>query len=410
VTAVARALPSGIVDLTDPDSFVAGVPHETFRRLRAEAPVAWHPERDGPGFWAVTKWADVRAVSLDQATYSSWQGGIMLREMAHERVEAQREMLIAMEPRRHAKHRRLVAGTFTPKVIRALEPRLRALVGRLLDGVAPRGECDFVTDVAAELPVIAICELLGVPVEDRARIVGWSNAMVGMDDPEYADDPETGQLAAMQLAMYASELAERRRAEPRDDIVTILQNAEVDGERLSEVDFIAFFVLLTIAGNETTRNQTSHTLRLLFEHPKELAKLLDCPTLLNSAIEEALRFSPPVMYFRRTAKSASTIRGVDIPDGAFVCVYYPSANRDEDVFPDPDTFDITRNPNEHLAFGDGEHFCLGVHLARLELQIAYKYLLPRIQEIELAGPVERLHSSLVGGVKRLPIRYKLKRP
>ncbi len=206
------SMPPGTVDLTDPDQFVGGVPHETFRRLRAEAPVAWHPERKGPGFWVVSKWADVRAVSLDQATFSSWKGGVMLRELGPEREEAQREMLTSMEPGRHGKHRRLVSGTFAPKVIRALEPRLRAVVTRTLDAVGPRGACDFVTDVACELPVIAICELLGVPVEDRAKIVAWSNAMIGMDDPEYADDPSGGPLAAMQLAMYASELAERRRA------------------------------------------------------------------------------------------------------------------------------------------------------------------------------------------------------
>jgi cholest-4-en-3-one 26-monooxygenase len=294
-------LPPGVVDLADPDSFVRGVPHDSFRRLRAEAPVCWHPERNGPGFWVVSRWADVRAVSLDQATFSSWKGGIMLRELSPAQVESQREMLIGMEPGRHGKHRRLVSGTFASKVIRALEPRLRALVTQLVDEVAPRGGCDFVTDVACEVPVIAICELLGVPVEDRGRIVEWSNAMVGIDDPEYADDSNRGPLAAMQLAMYAQELSEKRRADPRDDIVSELLRAEVDGERISQAEFNAFVLILAVAGNETTRNLISGGVALLSEHPLERARLLADPGLIPTAVQEMLRYHPPVLHFRRTA-------------------------------------------------------------------------------------------------------------
>jgi cholest-4-en-3-one 26-monooxygenase len=403
---VRAIMPPGTVDLTDPDSFVGGVPHETFRRLRAEAPVAWHPERSGPGFWVVSKWADVRAVSLDQATFSSWKGGIMLRELGQDREEAQREMLTGMEPGRHGKHRRLVSGTFAPKVIRALEPRLRAVVTRTLDAVGPRGVCDFVTDVACELPVIAICELLGVPIEDRAKIVAWSNAMVGMDDPEYADDPSGGPLAAMQLAMYANELAERRRLEPRDDIVSELLAAQVDGERLTEAEFNAFFLILAVAGNETTRNLISAGLWLLCEHPAERARVQADLGLLPTAIDEMLRYHPPVLHFRRTAVRDAVLRGQQIRDGDKVSIWYVSANRDEEVFPDPDRFDVGRMPNDHLSFGFGPHFCLGAALAHLEARVMFEELFQRLPDVALAGPPVRLRANHIHGIKHLPVRFR----
>jgi len=398
-------IPEGLADLTDPGIFVHGVPYETFRRLRAEAPVAFHPEHDGPGFWVVSKWADVRSVSLDQATFSSWKAGILIREMGREREEMQREFLTGMEPGRHGKHRRLVSGTFAPKIIRALEPRLRAVVTRTLDDVGSRGACDFVTDVACELPVIAICELLGVPVEDRGRIVAWSNAMVGMDDPEYADDPSGGPLAAMQLAMYAQELAERRRADPRDDIVTELLNAEVDGERLSAAEFNAFVLILAVAGNETTRNLISAGLWLLCEHPEERARVQADLGILPTAIDEMLRYHPPVLYFRRTAMRDVELRGERIREGDKVSLWYVSANRDEEVFPDADRFDVRRTPNDHLSFGFGPHFCLGAALAHLEARVMFEELFQRLPDIALAGPPERLRANHIHGIKHLPVRF-----
>jgi cytochrome P450 len=394
------------MNLADPDSFAAGFPHDAFRRLRREAPVYWHPqahERGGQGFYVVSKYEDVRHVGRTPQIYSSVPGITIVENKTD--FEAGQSSMLQMDPPRHARYRKLVSGGFTPRRINALEPMIRELANEILDEAqAKSGDVDYVTDIAAELPLRVIARFLGVPNEERATLFSASNRLLGFEDKEYGTTEEDGRNAATELAMIAYRLAESRKAEPRDDIVTILQNAEVDGERLSEIDFIAFFVLLTIAGNETTRNQTSHTLRLLFEHPKELAKLLDCPTLLNSAIEEALRFSPPVMYFRRTSKSASTIRGVDIPDGAFVCVYYPSANRDEDVFPDPDTFDITRNPNEHLAFGDGEHFCLGASLARLQLRSMIGETLRRFPKIRRTGDIALLRSHFIDGVKHMPVR------
>jgi cytochrome P450 len=298
-----------------------------------------------------------------------------------------------------------VSGTFAPKIIKALEPRLRAVVRRTLDAVGPRGECDFVTEVACELPVIAICELLGVPIEDRAKIIEWSNAMVGMDDPEYADDPSAGPIAAMQIAMYAQELGARRRAEPRDDIVSELLRAEVDGERLSDAEFNAFVTVLAVAGNETTRNLISAGLWLLCTHPEERARVQADLSILPTAIDEMLRYHPPVLHFRRTAMRDVELRGERIREGDKVSLWYCSANRDEEVFPDPDRFDVGRTPNDHLSFGFGPHFCLGSALAHLEARVMFEELFQRMPDIALAGPPERLRANFIHGIKHLPVRF-----
>jgi cholest-4-en-3-one 26-monooxygenase len=394
-------------NLADPDTYAAGFPHELFRRLRRDAPVYWHErghERSTRGFFAVSKYEDVKYVGRTPEIFSSEPGITLVDAQAD--FEAGQSSMLQMDPPRHARYRKLVSGGFTPRRIGALEPMIRELANQILDEAAAKGEVDFVTDVAAELPLRVIARFLGVPEEDRAMLFSASNRLLGFEDKEYGTTEEDGRNAAIELAMLAHRIAELRKVEPKDDIVTILQTAEVDGDRLSDIDFIAFFVLLTVAGNETTRNQTSHTLRLLLEHPAEMEKLRANPDLLNSAIEEALRFSPPVMYFRRTAKSDSELRGVAIPKGSYVAVYYPSANRDEDVFPDPDRFDIERSPNEHLAFGYGEHFCLGASLARLQLRSMLGETLRRFPRIQRAGEISLLRSHFIDGVKHLPVKLR----
>ena len=393
------------VNLADPDSFAQGFPHDVFRRLRREAPVYWHERahaRGGQGFFVVSKYEDVRHVGRTPQIYSSEPGITLVDSKAD--FEAGQSSMLQMDPPRHARYRKLVSGGFTPRRINALEPMIRTLANEILDEASVKPNVDYVTDVAAELPLRVIARFLGVPNEERATLFSASNRLLGFEDKEYGTTEEDGRNAAIELAMIAHRIAEARKAEPQDDIVTILQKAEVDGERLSDIDFIAFFVLLTIAGNETTRNQTSHTLRLLLEHPAELKKLRDDPGLLNSAIEEALRFSPPVMYFRRTTKTDTEIRGVAIPRDSLVTVYYPSANRDEDLFPDPDRFDVTRSPNEHLAFGDGEHFCLGASLARLQLRSMIGETLRRFPKIRRTGDISLLRSHFIDGVKHMPVR------
>jgi len=395
------------VNLADPDTFASGFPHDVFRHLRREMPVYWHARahaRGGKGFFVVSKYEDVKYVGRAPQIYSS-EPGITVVENRSD-FEAGQSSMLQMDPPRHARYRKLVSGGFTPRRINALEPMIRALANEILDDAAKKPCIDFVTDIAAELPLRVIARFLGVPHEDRTLLFSASNRLLGFEDAEYGTNEDDGRQAAMELATLAYRIGEARKAAPQDDIVTILLNAEVDGFRLSDVDFIAFFVLLTIAGNETTRNQTSHTLRLLLEHPAELAKLRADPSLLNSAVEEALRFSPPVMYFRRTTKGDTELRGVPIPRGSFVAVYYPSANRDEEVFPEPDRFDVTRNPNEHLAFGDGEHFCLGASLARLQLRCMIGETLRRFPEITLDCEIDLLRSHFIDGVKHMPVKLR----
>jgi len=394
------------VDLTNPDTFARGFPHELFRRLREEAPVYWHakgPDAGGAGFFVLSRYEDIKLVSRNPTLFSSMPGITVMENPGD--YEAGQSSMLQMDPPRHSRYRKLVSAGFTPRRIAEVEPIVRELVGEILDGVAGRGRCDFVTEVAAELPLQVIARFLGVPKEDRHVLFATSNRMIGFEDPEYSTSEEDGRIAAMELYVMAHRLAEERRKVPQDDIITVLLNSEVEGDRLSEHDFDAFFILLTIAGNETTRNQTSHGLRLLLENPAELARLERDPGLLPSAVEEMLRYNPPVMYFRRTATQDTEIRGVKIPRGAKVTIYYPSGNRDTDVFPDADRFDVGRSPNEHLAFGFGEHFCLGASLARVQLRSMLGELVRRFKGIALDGEIRYLRSHFIDGVKSMPIRF-----
>ncbi|MCW5889119.1 MAG: cytochrome P450 [bacterium] len=412
--AAAQVHPYG-ADLSSPDTFVEGVPHETFRRLRAEAPVFWHPDtsppraaelaRAGRGFWVLTKHADVWKVSLDAKTFSSERGTALLPEFTEEEMVPQRELMLNMDPPRHTKHRRLVNMGFSPKVLNQAEIAIRSRAKAIVDAVARRGTCDFVTEVAAELPLQVIVEMLGVPHEDRHKFFEWSNTMVGAEDPEYATSPEVGQMAMMQLFAYANELAVDRKACPREDLTTLLLQAQVDGEHLTESQYDSFVMLLSVAGNETTRNLISGGMLALFDHPEQRARLQRDPSLLPTAVEEMLRWVSPVMAFRRTAQKDTEVRGVRIREGDRVWIWYASANRDEEVFPDADVFDVGRTPNDHLGFGIGPHFCLGSHLARMEIRIMFEEVLRRLPDIQLDGEVQRLRSNFINGVKHIPVRF-----
>jgi cholest-4-en-3-one 26-monooxygenase len=314
--------------------------------------------------------------------------------------------MLNMDPPQHTKHRRLVSKGFTPKIIRDMERHIRDITTDIIDGVIERGECDFVTDIAAELPLRVILEMMGVPKEDRHKIFDWSNHLIGFDDPEYATSAETGREAAAEMFFYANTLAVDRRACPREDVISTLLAAEVDGEHLSEMEFDAFFLLLAVAGNETTRNLISGGMLTLFQHPDQFAQLKADPSLLYTGVEEMLRWVTPVMYFRRTATRDTELRGVKISEGDKVCIYYGSANRDEDYFPDGDVFDIRRNPNPHVTFGPGgAHFCLGANLARLEIKVMFEEILKRLPDIQLAGEPQRLRSNFIAGIKHMPVRF-----
>jgi cholest-4-en-3-one 26-monooxygenase len=314
-------------------------------------------------------------------------------------------LMVNMDPPQHTKFRRLTSTGFTPRMIARMEEYIRQAAIKIVDDAAPLGACDFVTKVAAELPLVVIADIMGVPQEDRHKVFDWSNRLIGFDDPEFQTSLEDAQMAAMEIWGYANDLAEGRRGKEGKDLVTVLINAEIDGERLTEMEFDAFFLLLAVAGNETTRNLISGGMLALMEFPEQRARLLADPALLNTAVEEMLRWVTPVIHFRRTATRDVELRGQKIKEGDKVVLYYTSANRDEDIFSNPGVFDVGRTPNEHLAFGIGQHSCLGLNLARLEIKVMFEELLKRMPDIELDGPVRRLRSNFINGVKTIPVRY-----
>ena len=394
------------IDLTDMDVFVDGVPYEWFETLRRDAPVFWHEEPDGPGFWCVTRYEDVVTVNRDNQTFSSNRGAVFMWDLPEADLEQQRLMMLNMDPPIHTRYRRLVNKGFTPRMISEIETKARERARTILDKVTPRGECDFVVDVAAELPLQVIADILGVPQEDRHKMFDWSNRMIGSDDPEYGVTEEEAQLASMELFAYAAKLSEDKRGEHGQDLVSVLSEAEVDGEQLTQLEIDLFFMLLTVAGNETTRNQVSHGLLALLEHPDQLERLRANRDLLPGAVEEMLRWATPVMHFRRTATEDLTLGGQKIAAGDKVVIWYVSANRDERIFDDPMRFDIERSPNEHVAFGGGgPHFCLGANLARMEIRVLFEEILDRWSHLELTGEPTRLRSNFINGIKHIPLRF-----
>ncbi len=315
-----------------------------------------------------------------------------------------RQQLIHMDPPRHSKLRNLVNRGFTPRMIGRMEPHVRELAREIVDKLAGKSECDFVTEIAAELPLLVIAELLGVPRADRWKLFTWSNRLIGAEDPDYGS-PVDAQIAVMELFQYGAWLADQRRAEPKDDIVSTLVHANVDGEALGGLDFNMFFFLLVIAGNETTRNAISGGMQALFEHPAERAKLAARPELLDTAVDEIVRWVTPVLQFRRTATRDLELGGQKIRENDKVVMYYGAANRDPRAFVDPERFDVARDPNPHLGFGIGVHYCLGASLAKLEMRIMFEELFRRIPDLELAGPIARLRSNFINGIKSMPVRF-----
>jgi len=311
-----------------------------------------------------------------------------------------------MDPPLHTRYRRLVNKGFTPRMVRDLEESIHRSTDAIIDQVIETGEADFVTQLSAELPLQVIAELLGVPQVDRHRMFDWSNRMVGSEDPEYQLQAEMALNAAMELYAYAAELFGQKRIDPHADLMSVLTAVEVDGERLSELELELFFLLLTVAGNETTRNLMSGAMHAFFENPEQWQRLLDDRSLLPGAVEEMLRYASPVMNFRRTAVVDTELSGTKIAAGDKVVFFHASANRDEDIFENPDTFDITRDPNPHIAFGGGgPHFCLGANLARMEIRVMFEHLLDRMPDIHRNGETQRLQSRFINGVKHLPVAF-----
>lgn len=392
------------IDLLDPASFIGGQPHDQLAWLRENDPVHWHPEPDGPGFWAVTRYADVRTVSRDPSTYSSYRGGAMIPDPDPEQLAGSRLMMLYMDPPQHSRYRRLVVPGFTPRAAARWTERIHQLAGQIVDEVVERGECDLVADLAGEMPSYVIAELMGIPLEDGRRLYEWTETM----HAARGTVPEEDQMAAIAgMLGYGAGIAAAKRADPGDDLASLLVNAEVDGDRLSDDDFNWFFLLLVNAGGDTTRNLVAGGVLALFDHPGERARLQADPAgLMGTAVEELLRWVSPVVHMRRTATADVELAGRPVAEGDKVVVFYGSANRDAAVFVDPDRMDLARNPNEHVAFGaGGPHFCLGAHIARLETSALLGEVLTRLPDLEPAGEPSWLPSNFVSGPASMPVRF-----
>lgn len=387
------------------ETWAREVPHDQFDVLRREDPVHWHPEPDGPGFWAVTKHADVRAVSHDWETYSSELGATFIPTQDEEILAQLRLSILNMDPPLHNRARRLVSKAFTPRMIAKLVDEIDRRAEAVIDGVIDRGGCDFVQDIAAQVPVQMICEMIGLEPEQWPRMFEISNDVIGArNDPEYAH--VDAEAASGEIYALCDAVAEDRRLHPRDDLMTALVQAEIDGERLDNLELNLFFISLVVAGNETTRNLINHSLLALLDHPEQAERLRQDPSLWDSAVEEMLRWGSSIHNFRRTATRDTQLRGVDIAEGDKVVIYYASANRDEEVFDSPHTFDVGRTPNDHVTFGGGGvHYCLGASLARAEIRATMRQVVERLPGIELVGTPDRLASDFVNGIKRMPVKW-----
>jgi len=399
------------VRLGDPATFSNGIPHEAFAVLRRQAPVRWHSD---PGFWSVTRLADIAMVGRDTDRFSS-EAGIMMFDQPELAAPEAPRMMIEMDPPRHTRYRLLVNRGFTPRMIARLTERIRAGAAAVVDEAQALGPCEFVSSIASPLPLQVIADLLGVPAADRARVLSLSNRIMGHEDEEFGAAAGAPYEAIGEMSRYAAALAADRRAATasrsgaggtgEDDIVGALLSRVGDDE-LSEDEFAWFFLLLVVAGNETTRTALAQGMLAFFEHPEQWSRLVHDPSLLGSAVEEVLRWSTPILHFRRTATEDVELRGQTIRRGDKVLLWYASANFDDEVFARPLTFDIGRSPNEHVTFGTGgPHFCLGAHLARLELHAMLEELTTRLPGLRPDGPAERLTSNWTNGIKRMPVAF-----
>jgi cholest-4-en-3-one 26-monooxygenase len=409
-------LPAGF-DFTDPDVNLSGVPHDEFRALRESAPIVWveqtedaragMSEASGTGYWAVTKHADVAAVSKNSKVFSSRENGVIIRNpvtATRESIEMTQVVIINQDAPDHTQLRSIISRGFTPRAIGALEEGLEERARRIVSEAVATGGGNFVDQVASQFPLEVIGDMLGVPPEDRQRIFDWTNQMTGADDADLAREDNDPQAAAMEVLMYSMGLAAERKENPRDDIVTKLVHADKDGRGLTDDEFGFFVIALAVAGNETTRNATTHGMKAFLDNPDqwELWKR-ERPTTM---VDEVIRWATPVTSFQRTALEDIELGGVQIKAGQRVGLFYASANHDEDVFTDPFTFDITRDPNPHLAFGGhGAHYCIGANLARIEIKLIFDALADLAPDLVGTGEPSRLRSGWLNGIKELPVRY-----
>jgi len=404
------ALDAATLDVASPEHYERhGYPHPEWTWMRRHDPVFWYERPNVDPFWAITKHADIIELSKQPELFLNAPRLAVFTLDMPPPPEGEVRHLLNMDPPDHARYRRLASSWFTPRAIRGMDAKVAHLTSDVLDAAAAKPGGDFVTDVSARITIAVIAEMLGVPRPDWDRLFRWTNEIIAPQDPEFQHGTprETSDHARYELFTYFQALSERRRAEPGDDIVSVVANGQVNGAPLEPVELLSYYFLLVVAGNETTRNAMTGGLLAFLEHPSEWQKLRANPGLLDSAVEEIVRWTTPVIQFARTATRDYTLRGKTIRTGQAACLFYASANRDEEVFPDPFVFRIDRDPNPHIGFGMGEHLCLGAHLARLELRHAFGQLRERLQHCELAGRVERVRSSFVGGIKHAPMRWTI---
>ncbi|MEO5902134.1 MAG: cytochrome P450 [Ilumatobacteraceae bacterium] len=393
------------IDLVSATSYAAGHPWAQYAWLRENAPVFWHDEVDGPGFWAITKYDDIRMISRQPKLFSSYARGVMMAEADDAGLAAQRQMMLTMDPPQHDRFKLLVSRGFTPKNAQQLVGRVADLSREIIDDVIERGECDLVHDVTGRLPSGLIAELMGMPRSDGERLYELTEIMHTTDDA--VAPPEVKGAAIAEMLGYAQTIADEKRRNPGEDIASTLVTAEVDGDRLTDAEFQWFFLLLVNAGGDTTRNLLAAGMQLLFDHPDQRSRLTgDLEGLMPTAIEEMLRYCSPVVNFRRTAMDDTEVRGTKVKAGDKLMVFYGSGNRDVDTFAAPDSFDVGRNPNPHMAFGGGgPHLCLGIHVARIEIAAMLRELLTRVPDLAPAGEPEVLASNFIAGVRTMPVTF-----
>jgi cytochrome P450 len=408
----AAALDPSRLDFISSEHYEAhGYPFREWAWLRRHDPVHWSEHPDYDPFWAIAKHADITWLSTQPRFFLNAPRLAVFNKNVPPPPENESRHLLNMDPPDHGRYRNVASKQFTPRAVRALAPKVERITREVLDEAAAKGGGDFVRDVSAPITIAVIAEMLGVPASDRALLFRWTNEVIAPEDPEFQREGSTEKTiegARIELFQYFDAMSRERRAKPHEDIVSVVANGKVDGQPLNPVELLSYYLLLVVAGNETTRNAMTGGLLTFLEHPGEWRKLQRNAALLDPAVEEVVRWITPVIQFCRTATRDATLRGKKILAGQSACLFYASANRDEDVFEDPDVFRIDRIPNRHIGFGVGEHVCLGAHLARLELRTAFSMLRERLEHAELAGPVERARSSFVGGIKRAPMRWKMR--
>src|SRR5262245_21543815 len=398
------------IDIVSPEKYQReGYPHAEWTWLRKHAPVFWYERPEFEPFWAITKHADIVEIGKNPEDFII-QPRLAVFAMLNEPPEDPARHLLNMDPPDHGKYRRVVSKWFTPRTVQVWRPKVEKLTREILDTAAQKRELDFVAEVSAPITIAVIALMLGVPESDWHLLFRWTNEIIASEDPEYQHGRtprETGDAARFQLFEYFAKLSEERKKKPQDDILSVVVQGQVDGKPIPTFELLSYYFLLVVAGNETTRNAMTGGVEELIDNPGELDKLVRNPELVDGVVEETVRWVTPVNQFTRTATRDVRVRDQLVRQGQSVCLFYASGNRDEEIFEEPFAFRIDRQPNDHIGFGRGEHVCLGAHLARLELRHAFAQLRTRLQACELAGPVERVRSSFVGGIKRAPMRWRI---